>query len=109
MSRSELGYPHRVRIEKSGYAPVQTQLRTRWAKGRVTGAVFTLGIVALFRPLHSVDPVFAALEPLAPPQDDRDRRVGEALRNLRELHRSGRISDEELRRRQDELLQDGDR
>ena len=109
LSRSELGEPHRVRIEKAGYQTVQTELRTRLAKGRVTGAVFTLGLVALIRPMHSVDPVFAQLEPLHPPQEDKDRELGEALRNLRELHQSGRISDEELQRRQEELLRDGNR
>src|SRR6266404_933442 len=45
LSRSELDEPHRVRIEKAGYQTVQTELRTRLAKGRVTGAVFTLGLV----------------------------------------------------------------
>ena len=107
LPRSEVGEPHRVRVEKTGYAPVESDLRTRWAKGRVTGAVFTLGLLALIRPMRSVDPVFAELEPLHRAQEDQDRRVGEALRNLRELHRSGRISDDELRQRQEELLREG--
>lgn len=45
LPRSEVGEPHRVRVEKTGYAPVESDLRTRWAKGRVTGAVFTLGLL----------------------------------------------------------------
>src|SRR5207249_4513642 len=54
LPRSEVGEPHRVRVEKTGYAPVESDLRTRWAKGRVTGAVFTLGLLALIRPMRCV-------------------------------------------------------
>jgi len=39
------------------------------------------------------------------PQEERDRQLGESLRNLRALHDTGQISDQEYRRRQEELLQ----
>jgi len=103
--RGDLGNPYHVRIEKNGYEPVVTNLSTRIAGGRVTGAVFTLGILAMFRSMYYIQPVFAQLQPLVSPQDDRDRVLGESLRNLRELHERGKISDEEFQRRQTELLQ----
>jgi PEGA domain len=102
--RGSLDEPHKVTIELAGYEPALTTLRTRLAKGRVTGAVFTLGVLAMFRSMYYIEPVFAQLRPIESPVASDDRALGEALRNLRELHRSGKISDEELRRRQDELL-----
>ena len=102
--KGDLGNPYQVRIEKTGYEPVVTNLSTRIAGGRVTGAVFTLGILAMFRSMYYIQPVFAQLQPLTSPQEDRDRQLGESLRNLRELYESGKISDEEFQRRQGELL-----
>jgi hypothetical protein len=104
LPRSALDEPHTVMVEKDGYQPASATMKTRLAKGRVTGAFFTLGILALFRSMYYVEPVFFALEPVAPPQHDRDRALGEALRNLNELHQRGVISDEELQRRTRELL-----
>jgi PEGA domain-containing protein/putative oligomerization/nucleic acid binding protein len=104
LARSELDNPHHVRIEKDGYQPVTTSLHTRVRGGRVTGAVFTLGILAIFRSMEAFDPVFAQLQPLTPPQSDRDRILGEALRNLREQYDAGMISDQEFEHRQQELL-----
>ena len=104
LARSDLENPHQVRIEKDGYHPMTTSMHTRVRGGRVTGAVFTLGILAIFRSMHAVDPIFAQLQPLTPPQSDKDRILGEALRNLQEQHDAGMISDHELERRQQELL-----
>lgn len=104
LPRSQLDEPHQVRIEKEGYEPVVTELHTRLAKGRVTGAVFTLGILAIFRSMYYVEPVFAELQRAAPPQAVRDRDLSESLRTLHELHQKGQISDEELQRWQQELL-----
>jgi hypothetical protein len=102
--RSALDEPHTVYIQLEGYEPAAATLKKGLAKGRVTGAVFTLGILAVFRSMHYIEPVFVQLRPIEPPLADRDRALGEALRNLRELHRAGKISDEELRRRQGEIL-----
>ena len=103
VSRGNLDNVYEVQFEKKGYAPTTTTLRTRLAGGRVTGAIFTVGILWVFRSMHSISPVFVQLEPVAA-QDDRDRALGEALRNLHDLHERGQISDEELQRRQQELL-----
>jgi uncharacterized membrane protein len=104
VSRSDLDKPYEVRVEKDGYEPVTTTLRTRLAKGRVTGAFFTLGILWAFRSMYYIEPVFAQLKPVAAPTAEQDRLLGESLRNLRELHQRGEISDEEFRRRQQEML-----
>lgn len=104
VSRGDLDKPYQVHIEKNGYEPVTTTLRTQLAKGRVTGAFFTLGILWVFRSMYYIAPVFAQLQPVASSQDDKDRLLGETLRNLRELHDRGKISDEEYQRRQQELL-----
>jgi len=104
LPRGEVTEAHRLRIEKDGYQPVTTGLHSRVAGGRVTGAIFTLGILAVFRSMHVVDPVFAQLQPTTSSRVEQDRALGESLRNVRELHEMGRISDEELQRRQQELL-----
>lgn len=105
MPRSDLDKPHEVRIEKEGYEPWTGPLQTKLAKGRVTGAFFTLGILYAFRSMYYVEPIVVALEPLPPPQSENDRALGESLRNLRELYDTGKISEEELHRRQREMLQ----
>lgn len=104
VSRGDLGKPYQVRIEKNGYEPATTSLNTRIAGGRVTGAIFTVGILAVFRSMYYIEPVFEQLQPLASPQEERDRLLGESLRNLRDLHEKGKISDEEFQHRQEELF-----
>lgn len=104
VSRGALDEPHTVQITMDGYEPATASLQTRLAKGRVTGAVFTLGLLAVFRSMYYIEPVFVQLRPIEPPVADRDRALGEALRNLRDLYERGKITDEEFRRRQDELL-----
>jgi len=103
--RDRLEQAFQVRIEKQGYEPVATSLHTQLARGRVTGAVFTLGILAIFRSMYFIEPIFVQLEAVPSPQEERDRQLGESLRNLRALHDTGQISDQEYRRRQEELLQ----
>jgi hypothetical protein len=44
--------PMTYRIEKEGYPPAEGAIATPLAPGRVVGAVFSLGIVALSRPMH---------------------------------------------------------
>jgi hypothetical protein len=104
VSRGQLGSGQEVRIEKEGYEPFSTRLRTRVAKGRVVGTFFTLGIVWMFRSMYYIEPVTAELRPIVSATDDADRRLGQSLRNLHELHRSGQISDEEFERRRDQLM-----
>ena len=101
LARNQLDVAHEVRLEKAGFEPVSEPLKTRVAKGRVTGAVFTLGILCLFRSMYYVEPVFAELVPL--PQTLGS--VDDSLRNLERLYNTGRIPEEEYLRRREQMLQ----
>jgi len=48
--------PRTYRVEMQGYPPVEGQLEPHLAPGRVIGAIFTLGIVALARPMYYYRP-----------------------------------------------------
>lgn len=100
--RSEIK-PHSLRVEKEGFEPVDDAIRTRIAPGRVVGAFFSLGIVYLFRsPMDLVRLETYELSPAL--STEHDRAIGEALRHVQELHDQGKISDEELTRRREEIL-----
>ena len=60
--------PLPFRVEKAGLPPVEGTLSTRVAPGRVVGAVFTLGILALYQPMQyfSPNPVDVTLGTEAP-------------------------------------------
>jgi PEGA domain len=61
--RSELK-AYTVHIRKAGYEPVDDVLTTRVAPGRMVGAIFTLGIVYIFRsPTYLVQPPMYQLVP----------------------------------------------
>jgi PEGA domain/Short C-terminal domain len=95
--------PHALRLEKEGFEPIEDTIRTRVAPGRIVGAIFSLGIVYLFRsPMDLVTPEMYALSPAL--SAERDRAIGEALRRVQELHDQGKISDEEFKRQRDEIL-----
>ncbi len=48
--RAQFGeHPNLCRVEMEGYAPTEDKLRTQFAGGRLAGAIFTLGIVYLFK------------------------------------------------------------
>lgn len=109
VSRSDLK-PYSLRLEKQGYETVADIITPRVAPGRVVGAIFTLGILYLFR-----SPYYLAAErTYALPPDpraveearkaERDRTIGQTLRNLQDLHERGEISDEELKNRRQRLL-----
>jgi uncharacterized membrane protein len=105
VSRGDLDKLYQVTIEKSGYEPAAATLQTRIARGRVVGAIFTIGILWVFRSMYYIEPVFAQLQPLASSEEEKDRVIGESLRNLRNLHQRGQISDEEYQRRRRQMLE----
>lgn len=104
--RSEIRQ-HSLLIEKDGYEPIDDTIRSRFAIGRAFGAFFTVGILYAFRspmylvplPMYSLSPTLASTQ-----GTEQDRALGEALRRVRELHNQGKISDDELKRRQDEII-----
>jgi hypothetical protein len=103
---------HRVQLKKKGYEPVEDTIRLRVARGRLVGAVFTLGLVYAFRsPYYLVaaergyvlsrDPAAVA----AAQQAERDRAVGWEMRKLNELYQRGEISAAERDARAWQLLE----
>jgi hypothetical protein len=101
---------YNLRIEKAGYEPVGDIITPRIAAGRAVGAFFTVGIVYLFRSpyyMHAQGtyPLSASLVSVREEQRmEQDRILGEALRNLNDLYRTGNLPEEEFNRRRDRLL-----
>jgi hypothetical protein len=59
--RNQVGQPHTWRVEYRNCEPAEGQLQTGVAGGRVTGYIFTLGILALFKGPNYFKPVDAVL------------------------------------------------
>jgi len=87
VEKDQLAREYSLRLEKPGFAPVADTLRTRRMPGRTTGAVFTLGILYLFRsPLsfEEREPYVLTQTLASDPQAERDRAVGQRLRQLQD-------------------------
>lgn len=105
VNKGDLENQYMLRVEKDGYEPHLTTLRTRVAPGRVVAAFFTLGTVYLYKsPRYIVQPPQIELQPSH--EADFDRRVGAELRTIDRLHREGKISDEQRDRWQKDLLEE---
>ena len=105
-----------VRLERDGYEPQQVPLSTQVAPGRAAGAVFSLGISAIFkRPTAFEDRYDVELRPVRsagvaqptraqslPPNPD--PAVADRLRKIQSLYDHGLISEEEYRRYRREAL-----
>jgi len=105
VQRGDLQHSYSLRLEKDGYEPYTDTLRTRIAGGRATGAFFTLGIVYIFRsPWYLVPPRLITLEPSR--QNERDRRLGQDLRELQQLRGEGKITQEQFEERKRFLLEE---
>jgi hypothetical protein len=117
-----------LRIERDGYAPVTSTLRTQFAPGRVVGGIFGFGIPFALHPtttfldehdfeLQSTGPPAgtssAAAAPRAPlvprlapgsgtaePSGDTEQK----LQRLKQMHDSGLITDEEFRKTRARLV-----
>lgn len=78
-----------VRIEKTGFEPVEDMLQTRLARGRAVGAFFTLGTLYLFRSpwylLERENPYELRQSAAQDSQAERDRAVGERVRQLQDV------------------------
>jgi len=110
--------PHTTyRIEREGYQPLEGELRTYTAPGRIIGGIMGLGIpfafrgVTAFRKNHDFElqpsTTAAAGRPLVRPIEAPAAAAGQSapaideaaskLRQLQDLHERGLISDEEYR------------
>lgn len=94
------------RVERGGYLPQEGQIRPVFGVGRLFGAIFTLGIVYVFRNpyLYKAHYDFA-LSPVG----DRDvqaepLRVEERLRRLKDLFDQGLISEQEYQQQRAAIL-----
>ena len=102
----------RVRLERDGYLPLDDKLRTRVCGGRIAGAIFTLGIVFLFKgPTCFQSPQdFSLLAAPGQAQDagstSRRPSVDERLQRIERLRNQGTITNEEYERYRKEILHD---
>lgn len=99
-----------VRVDRPGYASAEGVLRKQVCPGRVTGGVFTLGILFLFkRPTCFVSPQDFSLEALAdqPASDGgtpHQPTLEERLDRIRKMRDQGIITDEEFEHYRKEIL-----
>lgn len=89
-------------LRKRNYQPMEDRIQLRLARGRVVGAVFTLGLLYAFRSPYylAVDEQGYRLWPdpaalAAAQQAERDRIVGLEVRQINEQHQRGEISEAE--------------
>ncbi len=102
----------RYRVEHDGYRPAEGEFRTEPAKGRITGTVFTLGLLMLLKsPYAPPDKLDVVLEPVTPPVSQQPSQhsgnnsdPAARLRRLEDLHDQGAISDDEYRRERGKVL-----
>ena len=99
-----------VRLDRTGYTSAEGVLRKQLCPGRVTGGVFTLGILFLFRgPTCFTSPQDFSLEPL-PGQVVSDEgtihqpTVEERLDRIRKMRDEGIITPEEFEHYRREIL-----
>ena len=105
VKRGDLQHSYSLRLEKDGYEPYADTLRTRIAGGRATGAFFTLGIVYIFKsPWYLVPPPIVTMQPSR--EAERDRRLGQDLRELQQLRGEGKITQEQFEERKRYLLEE---
>ena len=124
--RSEFSPHTALRIEKTGYEPIETELKSKIMPSRIVGGVFTLGIVPLFkRPYtyyfhqeYALSPITVAAAPAPPIQADqrgaeegsvqqsRPQDVAGRLRKAQDLYDRGLISDQEYKRARNQILND---
>ncbi|MCK6557441.1 PEGA domain-containing protein [Candidatus Binatia bacterium] len=105
VSRGDLGEPHRYRIVLDGYMPEEGELKRRFAVGRLFGAIFTSGILYIFRsPMTLASPVDVVLYSDGTDVSgagSRDPGAGtpaERLRRLQDLYDQGLLTEQEDRR-----------
>jgi len=104
VERDELADSYKLRLEKDGYESYEGNIPTSVAPGRATGAVFTLGILYLFRSPRALDA--PGTIPLRPSLEaEADRRLGKELRELNQLLERNQISTEEFANRCKRLVE----
>lgn len=105
--------PYRVRAELPGYQPGLGELTPVTATGRITGAIFTLGIVAAVRPMSTFEGSYTfalARDPNASRANasgsESDRSIEGELTELKRLHDEGTLSAKEYQDAKERLLKE---
>ena len=102
------------RAELDGYQTERGPIPTQVHRGRVTGALFTLGVAALFKPPTGfVDPIEVTLRPdpasfggMPSKSVPAKLSVEERLQGARELRQAGTITEQEYKQRKQEILRE---
>jgi hypothetical protein len=105
--------PYRLRAELPGYQPVQAELTPVTATGRITGAIFTLGIVAAVRPMSTFQDSYT-FTLVRDPNASRGgasaagsaRSIEGELTELKRLYDDGTLSAKEYQDAKDRLLKE---
>jgi hypothetical protein len=105
--------PYRVRAELSGYQTVEGELTPVTATGRITGAIFTLGIVAAVRPMSTFEDSYTFTLVRDPNASQANSAVSRAARSLEDelvelkgLYDAGSLSAKEYQAAKDRLLKE---
>jgi hypothetical protein len=105
---SQLPSVFRYRLEHQGYVSQEGEFHTKVSGGRVTGTIFTLGILGLFKSPSALDNEYRfALEPIestsssAPTQSDAAKRKLEELKQLRDR---GILTEDEYQRKRADVI-----
>ncbi len=105
VKRAEWRDDFTLRLEHDGYQPATVIVPTHIAKGRVTGGIFTLGLVWLFkRPTTLPDRVDVPLTPAHVGEAPADAPADARLQVLQRLLDQHLITDEEFRARRDAIM-----
>ena len=105
--------PYQLRAELPGYEPLQAELTPVTATGRITGAIFTLGIVAAVRPLTTFEDSYTFTLVRDPNASRANASASEAARSLenelaelKRLHDDGTLSAKEYEAAKERLLKE---
>jgi hypothetical protein len=91
--------------ERQGYRPAEGDFRTSPAKGRITGGIFTLGILFLFKnPTTLPEEIHVVLEPTNAPGTKAAADPAARLNRLEKLFEQGTITEEEYKRERYKVL-----
>lgn len=105
--------PYRLRAELPGYHPLEGELTPVTATGRITGAIFTLGIVAAVRPMSTFQDTYTftlVRDPNASRANaagsETDRSLEGELTELKRLYDEGVLSAKEYQDAKERLLRE---
>jgi hypothetical protein len=103
--------PYRVRAELEGYQTAEGELAPVTATGRMTGAIFTLGLVAAVRPMSTFEDSYTFTlirdpewKPPTRLQAEPSRSIESELAALKRLFDDGVLSSEEYQDARERLL-----